>query len=81
MALGPLLSLPLAYLPERQVAGLTLNSVTAVGWVMALAWLAFICATLMWFQEPPKMWAVHALSLNETWLYPRPLLRVLRAQL
>jgi hypothetical protein len=57
MALGPLLSLPLAYLPERRVAGLALNPVTAVGWVMALAWLAFFLATLVWFQEPSKRWA------------------------
>ena len=47
MALGPLLSLPLAYLPDgRQVAGLPVNSITAVGWIMAAAWLAFLLATI-----------------------------------
>jgi hypothetical protein len=57
MALGPLLSLPLAYLPDgRQVAGLPVNSITAVGWIMAAAWLAFLLATIAWFPEPPKRW-------------------------
>jgi hypothetical protein len=57
MALGPLLSLPLAYLPEEgQVAGLPVNSITTVGWIMAAAWLAFLMATVAWFPEPPKRW-------------------------
>ncbi|KAI3431392.1 hypothetical protein D9Q98_004446 [Chlorella vulgaris] len=54
MALGPLLSLPLAYLPDRQVAGLSVNSITAVGWIMAFLWVLFFAATLIWFPDPPK---------------------------
>ena len=55
MALGPLLSLPLAALPESgAVAGLPFNHVTAVGWVMAACWAAFFLATALCFPEPPK---------------------------
>lgn len=42
--------------PSRlpQVAGLLLNPVTAVGWVMAACWLLFIAATAAWFPEPQR---------------------------
>lgn len=53
-ALGPFLSLPLSLLPYMQVAGLPLNPVTAVGWVMAGLWAAFFVATALAFEEPPK---------------------------
>ena len=52
MALGPLLSLMLARLPERHVLGLTLNPITAAGWIMAAIWVAFIFLWLALFQEP-----------------------------
>lgn len=54
MALGPLLSLPLASLPDRHLAGLPVNPVTAIGWVMAACWTAFFVATAFWFPEPPR---------------------------
>lgn len=53
MALGPLLSLPLAYLPEAELAGIPVNPITAVGFVMALLWLAFLAAAAVWFTDPP----------------------------
>ena len=52
MALGPLLSLLLARLPETHVLGLTLNPITAAGWIMAAVWVAFIFLWLGLFQEP-----------------------------
>ena len=52
-ALGPFLSLPLAYLPELTIAGLPINSVTAIGWIMAASWLTFFLATLLFFKDPP----------------------------
>lgn len=55
MALGPLLSLPLAFLPEAQLAGIPVNPITAVGLVMALLWLAFLAAAAIWFKDPPAM--------------------------
>lgn len=54
-ALGPFLSLPLATLPEGlTLLGLTFNAVTAVGWAMAAAWLAFMVLTAFSFQDPPR---------------------------
>ncbi|PSC71982.1 MFS general substrate transporter [Micractinium conductrix] len=65
MALGPLLALPLAALPDDGgplLAGLPLTPVTALGLTMGAAWAAFLLAALLWFRDPPERWeqAVHA---------------------
>eukprot|EP00887_Chlorella_sp_A99_P002368 scaffold10.g2368.t1 len=53
-SLGPFLSLPLALLPrDVTLAGLQLNRITAIGYVMAIFWLAFLAATAALFRDPP----------------------------
>lgn len=59
MALGPLLALPLAALPDDGgplLAGLPLTPVTALGLTMGAAWAAFLLAALLWFRDPPERW-------------------------
>ncbi|GAB4814007.1 hypothetical protein N2152v2_001053 [Parachlorella kessleri] len=55
-ALGPFLSLPLAALPEglTVLGGIAFNPITAVGWIMAAAWLLFFLLTLFGFEDPPR---------------------------
>lgn len=51
-ALGPFLSLPLARLSYRYIFGLPVNPITTIGWIMALFWLLFFFATVLYFEEP-----------------------------
>ena len=52
MACGPLLALPLSYLPETSLGSLRIDPVTAGGWLMGLLWLIFLVLTLLFFAEP-----------------------------
>ena len=52
MACGPLLALPLSYLPKTSVGPISIDPVTAGGWVMGLLWLLFLVLTLFFFAEP-----------------------------
>ena len=52
MALGPLLSLPLSYFPDLKIAGLTVNYITAGGWIMNFAWLLFVLLAWFLLDEP-----------------------------
>ena len=54
-ALGPFLSLPLAALPPGlSLWGMSFNSITAIGWLMAACWAAFFLVTLFGFADPPR---------------------------
>ena len=54
-ALGPLLSVPTALLPDDFVLlGVPVNAVTAVGYSMALLWLLFFIFGILYFEEPSK---------------------------
>ena len=52
MACGPLLALPLSYLPSASLGPVSVDPVTAGGWVMALLWILFLLITLVFFSEP-----------------------------
>ena len=52
MACGPLLALPLSYLPHTSVGPISIDPVTAGGWFMGLLWLLFLVLTLFFFAEP-----------------------------
>lgn len=52
MACGPLLALPLSYLPTTSLGPISIDPVTAGGWVMGLLWLTFLLLTLLIFEEP-----------------------------
>ncbi|KAL0025314.1 hypothetical protein WJX79_004533 [Trebouxia sp. C0005] len=52
MACGPLLALPLSYLPTTSLGPISIDPVTAGGWVMGLLWLTFLLLTLLMFEEP-----------------------------
>ncbi len=52
MAFGPLLALPLSYLPTTSLGPISIDPVTAGGWVMGLLWLTFLLLTLLMFEEP-----------------------------
>jgi len=67
MALGPLLSLPLSYLPESELAGVAINPITAVGLFMALAWLLFLACAARVFRDPPARCVGVGLARTEGW--------------
>lgn len=52
MACGPLLALPLSYLPQTSLGPISIDPVTAGGWVMSLLWALFLVLTLLFFAEP-----------------------------
>lgn len=52
MACGPLLALPLSYLPKTALGPVNIDPITAGGWVMGLLWLLFLVLTLFFFAEP-----------------------------
>lgn len=52
MACGPLLALPLSYLPQTKLGPISIDKVTAGGYVMGLFWALFFAVTLIFFKEP-----------------------------
>lgn len=52
MALGPLLALLLAKVPLTKLGAITLDRITAAGWIMAMVWVAFIVCWLIIFRDP-----------------------------
>ena len=52
MACGPLLALPLSYLPTTSWGPICIDPVTAGGWVMGLLWVIYLLLTLLFFVEP-----------------------------
>ena len=54
MALGPFLALPLGQMPTIRAGLLTFDYITTAGWIMILAWLAFIALWVTTFKDPLK---------------------------
>ena len=52
MSCGPLLALPLSYLPQTSLGPISIDPVTAGAWLMGLLWLIFLVLTLLFFAEP-----------------------------
>ena len=52
MALGPFLALPLGQMPTLRAGPLLFDYITAAGWIMIAAWLAFIVLWVATFKDP-----------------------------
>ena len=52
MALGPFLALPLGQMPTIHAGLLTFDYITVAGWIMIVAWLAFIVLWVATFKDP-----------------------------
>ena len=54
MALGPFLALPLGQMPTIRAGLLTFDYITTAGWIMIVAWVAFIALWVTTFKDPLK---------------------------
>ena len=52
MALGPFLALPLGQMPTIHAGLLTFDYITVAGWIMIVAWVAFIVLWVATFKDP-----------------------------
>ena len=52
MALGPFLALPLGQMSTIHAGLLTFDYITVAGWIMIVAWLAFIALWVATFKDP-----------------------------
>ena len=52
MALGPFLALPLGQMPTIHAGPLLFDYITVAGWIMIVAWVAFIALWLATFKDP-----------------------------
>ena len=52
MAVGPFLALPLGQMPTLRAGPLLFDYITAAGWIMIAAWLAFIVLWVATFKDP-----------------------------
>lgn len=54
MACGPLLALPLSYIPKTSLGPVSIDKMTAGGYVMGLLWAVYFVITFIFFKEPKQ---------------------------
>lgn len=64
MACGPLLALPLSYIPSISLGKVSVDKITAGGYVMSAFWAVFLAVVLVFFKEPKTRCASF-----QTWPY------------